>query len=157
MPLNAFWVRTQALVLFMTLLSGCSQGLDELRKNAENGDANAQALLGGHYARGKGVQQDFTEAARWYRRAADQGDAFAQYNLGVSYAEGQGVPQDYIAAHMWLSLAALRGSGEEQKQFTNARDVAAKKMTPEQIAEAQRLAQEWKPKAESNANGAAVK
>jgi TPR repeat protein len=57
------------------------------------------------------------------------------------YAQGQGVPQDYVPAHMWFDLAAAQG----EKDATELRDSLAKKMTPAQIAEAQKLAREWKP------------
>ncbi len=57
------------------------------------------------------------------------------------YYKGEGVPQDYVEAHKWLNLAAAKDS-----QHAKARDLAAAKMTREQIAEAQRLAREWKPK-----------
>jgi hypothetical protein len=56
---------------------------------------------------------------------------------------GKGIPQDYVVAHMWLNLAAARGNANALRN----RDIAAKKMTSAQIAEAQRLAREWKPKA----------
>ena len=73
----------------------------------------------------------------------------AQFNLGTMYYEGKGVPQDYIQAHMWSNLAASRFSASraDGRDFSvKLRDIAASKMTPEQIAEAQRLAREWKPK-----------
>jgi TPR repeat protein len=91
------------------------------------------------------VPQDSAEAARWYRKAADQGEAVGQFNLGGMYAEGQGVPQEYVTAHMWLNLAAAK-DGEDDA--AKARDTIAKEMTREQLAEAQRLAREWKPKPE---------
>ncbi|MDX2179094.1 MAG: tetratricopeptide repeat protein [Bryobacteraceae bacterium] len=94
--------------------------------------------------RGHGVTQDYSEAAQWFRRAAEQGDAQAQFNLGVMYYEGQGLRQDYILAHMWWNLAAARDSDDK---YAEARDLVATKMTREHIAEAQRLAREWKPKA----------
>jgi hypothetical protein len=59
------------------------------------------------------------------------------------YANGQGVPQDYVAAHMWLNLAAAQGNANASE----SRDIVANRMTPEQIAEAQRLAREWTPAA----------
>ena len=62
------------------------------------------------------------------------------------YAKGQGVTQDYVLAHMWLNLSASNSSGEDQKKMAIARDAVAAKMAPAQIAEAQRLAREWKPK-----------
>ena len=87
----------------------------ELRSLATEGDAEAQALLGGMYADGEGVPQDDGEAVRWYRLAADQGDARAQFTLGRMYGAGQGVPQDYVTAHKWANLAAAQG-------FENARE-----------------------------------
>jgi TPR repeat protein len=58
------------------------------------------------------------------------------------YYEGQGVPQDYMQAYLWSNLA---GSGGLTAAIAY-RDLAAARMTPEQIAEAQRLAREWKAK-----------
>jgi TPR repeat protein len=58
------------------------------------------------------------------------------------YFDGQGVPQDYVLAHKWLNLAAAQG-GMRSDTAVKARDNVASQMTPEQIAEAQRLAREW--------------
>ena len=66
----------------------------------------------------------------------------AQHLLGVLYDSGRGVPQDYIQAHMWYNLATSNG----QEGAAKDRDLIAEKMPSEQIAEAQRLAREWKPK-----------
>ena len=77
----------------------------------------------------------------WYAKAAAQGDAEAQVNLGVMYAEGQGVVQDYVQAHMWYNLAASQGVDTARKNRVSIE----RRMTPQQIAEAQRLAREWKP------------
>ena len=65
----------------------------------------------------------------------------AQNNLGVMYTNGEGVQQDYVRAHMWFNLSAMRG---EQRAAKN-KDNIAKRMTPAQIAEAQKLAREWRP------------
>ncbi len=63
------------------------------------------------------------------------------------YGEGQGVPQDYVQAHMWYNLAASKHPlGEVRNKAVKTRDILAEKMTPAQIAEAQKLAREWKPK-----------
>ena len=96
------------------------------------------------YDHGQGVPLDYALAVSWYRKAAEQGDGSAQNNLGVMYENGQGVPQDYVQAHMWFNLAGAL-AGEREKSVKN-RDRVAAKMTPAQIAEAQRLASEWKPK-----------
>jgi uncharacterized protein len=57
------------------------------------------------------------------------------------YAQGHGVPQDDVLAHMWFNLAAAIG----EKSAVTDRDKAAAQMTPAQVAEAQKLAREWKP------------
>ena len=93
-------------------------------------------------------QEDYAEAVRCYRRAADQGFASAQWLLGTAYETGYGVPLDYVQAHMWLNLAASRYPASQKEQRENAidgRDFVASKMTPSQIAEAQKLARDWKP------------
>lgn len=99
------------------------------------------------YFRGNGVPQDYAEAARWLRLAADGNDPNAHLMLGVRYQSGRfGLPKDYVLAHMWFTLAVERF---EYPVFRDApgnfRDEVAKLMTPDQIAEAQRLAREWKP------------
>ena len=118
-----------------------------LRKAAEQGFAEAQNDLGFMYDQGRGVPQDYAAAAVWYRKAADQGNASAQNDLGFMYGEGRGVPQDYVQAHMWFDIAAANlAIKQERDTAVRNRDKVAAKMTPAQIAEAQKLAQEWKPK-----------
>jgi TPR repeat protein len=107
---------------------------------AEHGDARAQLRLGGICYNGQGVQQDYAEAAKWTRKAAEQGYTPAQTHLGVPYWNGQGVQQDVVLGYMWLSLAAAHGPGAVKE-----RDLAASQMTHDEIAEAQRLARDWKP------------
>ena len=62
------------------------------------------------------------------------------------YGHGRGVPQNYAEAHKWANLAASRSQGEALESFAKTRVALAERMTPAQIAEAQRLAREWKPK-----------
>jgi uncharacterized protein len=112
------------------------------RDGAERGDPFGQYFLGLFYWEGKGVPQDYIEAVKWFRKAADQGFPAAQYMLGAIYGLGQGVPLDFVRAHMWLNLSGAQGN----QDATEVRDTIAKQMTPAQIAEAQRLAREWKPK-----------
>ena len=66
------------------------------------------------------------------------------------YLQGQGVPQDYIEAHKWFNLAASKSSGKGYDVAVNSREGIAEKMTPAQIAEAQRLAREWAKTHEKN-------
>ncbi|MBM3504914.1 MAG: sel1 repeat family protein [Alphaproteobacteria bacterium] len=84
---------------------------------AEQGDAEAQQLLGLMYNEGRGVPQDYAEAAKWLRRAAEQGYAAAQYNLGVMYNENRGVPQDYAEAVKWWRRAAEQGHASAQNNL----------------------------------------
>ena len=86
-------------------------------------------------------RRDYATALRLIRPLAEQGDANAQYNLGVFYDNGLGVPQDKVRAYMWFTLSAAQGR-EGAAAF---RDLIARRMTPAQIAEAQKLAREWKP------------
>jgi len=119
-------------------------------------DAEGRYQLGSAYER-PDSRQDYTETARWHRLAADQGHARAQFNLGMLYVDGEGVPQDDVLAHVWLNLAGSRagrnvrvtlvGGGESSLRDSaiRNRDITARRMTPGQLADAQRLAREWTP------------
>jgi TPR repeat protein len=115
------------------------------RLAAAQGDDNAQFNLGQMYNLGQGVPQDYAEALKWYRLAAAQGSATAQTILGEMYAEGHGVPQDYVQSHMWFNLSAANAMNPFKNDAIRWRDGLASQMTSAQIAEAQRLAREWKP------------
>ena len=86
-------------------------------------------------------RRDYATAVRLVRPLAQQGNAGAQYTLGVFYDNGLGVPQDRVTSYMWFSLSAAQGR-EGAAAF---RDLIARRMTPAQIAEAQKRAREWKP------------
>ena len=93
---------------------------------------------------GEGLPQNFQLALKWFRRPAEKGYVQAQFNLAEMYAKGLGVPQDKVVAH---NVAAARSlfAGKARE----ARDELAKSMTQKEIAEAQNMAREWKPKSES--------
>ena len=111
-------------------------------KAAIQGHTEAQVNLGVLLMYARGGQQDYKMAVYYLRRAANQGNDLAQRRLGQMHERGEGVQQDSIKAYMWYSLGAAKG-GEAGARL---RDALAKKMDPEQIAEAQKLAREWKPK-----------
>ena len=94
----------------------------------EQGNVDAQRLLGVMYARGKGVAQDDKQAAAWYRKAAEQGDANAQGRLGGMYFHGRGVAQDDKQAVAWTRKAAEQGNVGAQgllgEMYFNGRGVA---------------------------------
>jgi ribosomal protein L29 len=113
--------------------------LKELRAQAEHGDPEAQYMLG-NTLRLKG---ELAEARKWWCLAANQSHGKAQERIGDEYRYGrvtEGEP-DYVRAYMWYDLAASNGNIQAFPNKVNA----AGKMTPEQIAEAERLATEWQP------------
>ena len=141
---------------------------------AEQGNVEAQLRLGLMYHKGLGVSADRAKAMKWLRLAADQENTQAQYVLGTiywwkndyaetfklylrsaqhgygyaedylgdMYAQGFGVPVDNVQAYFWHDRAAAQGV----QNAAEKRDLIAKKLTPDEIAHAQKLAQEWKPK-----------
>jgi len=119
-----------------------------LRSAAEKGDAFAAYMVGDAFNRGEGRQFDPAAAAKWFKVSAEKGNVLAQYELGRLLAIGQGVPQDFVRAHMWMNLAAAKMDlvlPKFRKRAAQARDAIAAQMTPEQVAEAQKLAREWEP------------
>ncbi len=103
---------------------------------AQGGDPRAQYSLATAYRLGAGVEPDLAEAVNWYQQAAAQGNAGAQRDLGLQHLRGEGVLQDFVQARLWLSRAAAQGDEAAAK----ALERLAKKMTPNQIAEADQLA-----------------
>lgn len=85
---------------------------------------------------------DYRGALKEFRPMAEEGNAAAQLLLGFMYERGQGVPQDYVQAHLWFNLAARQGD----EKAARMRDELGSRMTSEQVAEANRLAVQWKPR-----------
>lgn len=121
---------------------GVSKDYSEAAKlyilSAEQGYSPAQYNLGLLYGNGYGVLQDYLEAVKWLKLAAEDKLQWAHSDLGVMYYNGTGVPKDYVRAYMWANLGASEGNEKGIK----LRDEVAKKMTPEQILEAQKLSRE---------------
>ena len=86
-----------------------AQNIATLKQQAAHGKAAAQCSLGGMYEDGKGVPQDYAQAALWYRKAAEQGYAEAQFFLGSLYLDGHGVPQDNVQGEAWFHKADEQG------------------------------------------------
>jgi TPR repeat protein len=112
--------------------------LKSFQRAALQGDARAQYNLGQMYSQGQGAPQDDAEAVKCYRLAALQGHVDAQINLGSMYARGQGVLLDKVRAYMWFDIAAASGNA----RATMNRDIAARKITAAQIAEARKMARD---------------
>ncbi len=117
------------------------------QKAAAQDYAPAQYNLGVMYDKARGVTLNYEQAMQWYRKAAVQNYAPALYNIGLLYYYGQGIPQDYAQAYLWVSLAvnalpadAKKTITADQQKFSDMRKQIAAKMTPEQIAEGDKLA-----------------
>jgi uncharacterized protein len=115
---------------------------------AQDGDPAAQAALGYLYAMGRGVPQNYTQAALWYRRAAEQGNSDGQYELGLLYDKGQGVPQNVIQAEKWLILAAAGAPKAQAEDHIRMRDAIRTKLTNGELAQARMEALAFRPRRE---------
>ncbi len=92
---------------------------------------------------------DYATALRLWRPLAEQGYAPAQNKLGFMHNKGRGVPQDDVLSYMWFNLAASRYPLTRLRDnAVEGRDAVAERMTPAQIAEAQKLVREWRPRDE---------
>jgi uncharacterized protein len=119
---------------------------ERLLERARNGEVDAQFELGKNYETGRiGLPKDFAQAQYWYRKAADQGDPYAEASLGILFNFGKGVQRDYAQAYVWYERAAMHAQGGNRDSIVELRDGIAENLTPRQIAEAKRLAREWKP------------
>jgi TPR repeat protein len=132
---------------------------------AGQGSSYAENVVGVAYEHGFQVAQDDAEAFRWYRRAANKiydrpGNTWIhspQYNIAAMYASGRGTAQDYVRALMWFNLAVSFGDTKPPAPLgiklvdtptstgVEQRDRLMSLMTSAQIAEAERMAREWRP------------
>lgn len=123
------------------------QALTWFEKAAAQNETRAQSAVGYMYDIGQGVAADPKRAQDWYEKAAAGGDAFAQYNLGSMYGTGRGIERNDMKAYMWFSIAEDNVTSAGGKTATSTAAQSKKlvegQLTPEQIAEAQRLAREW--------------
>ncbi len=96
---------------------------------AQQGNAQAQLVLGTLYQHGRGVQQNNMEALKWIERSAEQGNRIAQYNLGVIYYEGKIVSRDNDEAYKWIKRAA-DGGYQKAKEWVDASKREREKIDP---------------------------
>jgi uncharacterized protein len=115
------------------------EALNWFKKAAEYDNVDAENSLGQRYELGDGVEQDYALAAYWFRKASEHvpnlgGAGQGRNNLGILYMDGTGVPKDFVQAYKWFLLAGV----DENVSLVQG------KMTPEQILQAQHLADDWK-------------
>ncbi|MBC8326356.1 MAG: SEL1-like repeat protein [Verrucomicrobia subdivision 3 bacterium] len=82
----------------------------------------------------KALSKDF----KALKALVEKNDAKAQSALGDKYYTGKGVLKDHVTAYAWWNIAAFSGDADAKK----SKGIIAKKMTEEQIAEAQKLSKE---------------
>jgi len=119
------------------------QALNWFLLSAKAGNSSAQNNLGMMHYQGWGVPSNHNAAAEWYRKAAEQGNPSGQTSLGSCYLRGHGVPKDPIQAYKWCLLGAAGGDAAGRTLAENI----AQKLTPGDVAEGQKLARAFKPKA----------
>ncbi|MGA7081481.1 MAG: GAF domain-containing protein [Terriglobales bacterium] len=116
-----------------------AKSLEELRKLADAGDAEAQWQMGLRYHNGDGVPHDDAQSMQWFLRAAEQGHVTAQATLGAYYWAGRGVPEDLSKAYFWSAIANARGDEASKIRL----EVLASRMTKAQISAAREQADAW--------------
>ncbi|MEL7152036.1 MAG: tetratricopeptide repeat protein [Pseudomonadota bacterium] len=109
---------------------------------ARSGNADAEELIGVMYALGLGVERDPERAFEWYLRSSMKGHPGAQSGVGWYYEVGLGMPApDLVRAYLWYALSAIGGDPDAAISL----EEVVKKMTPEEIARAQILIDDYKP------------
>jgi TPR repeat protein len=109
------------------------------RPLADQGNAEAQELIGNMYIAGVVVKQDYAEGVKWIQKAAEQGYEVAQWRLSLIYRHGWfGAKQDWAEALFWEFLAAKKIPPDDI-------DNPTKHLTPEQIQAVKKRVAEWKP------------
>jgi hypothetical protein len=113
---------------------------------AQEGDAEAQTLVGEIYEKGLGIQPDYQAAAVWYQKAADQNYARAQINLGQLYEKGQGVEKDLVKAMGWYRRAS--GLDAQGLQFISSVEIAAREAEQAELKDLRELVEQQKEELE---------
>ncbi|MDR1907264.1 MAG: sel1 repeat family protein [Holosporales bacterium] len=94
-----------------------SMAIDDLRKLALSGDAVGQAGYAERLISGCGVQENPSEAAKFFKLAADQGNELGLISYGMCLSEGLGVEKDVVESNKYLKLAADKGSVRGQVAY----------------------------------------
>ena len=116
-----------------------AESLADLRKLADQGDADAQWQMGVRYHNGEDVPQDDMQAMQWFQRAGEQGNVAAQSALGAYYWAGRGVPEDLSKAYFWSAIALAHGDENSKVRLEGL----ASQMTRTQVSEARQQAEVW--------------
>jgi TPR repeat protein len=102
-------------------------------------NALAQYYLGMMYFKGQGVEKNYEEAGKWFRKAAENRLPQAQYKLAELYTDGEGVPRDFEFAYIWYSV----GAAHKHKLSQNAVEKARTKLSKNELGEADKMVAEF--------------
>ena len=116
-----------------------AKSLADLRKLADQGDADAQWQMGVRYHNAEDVPHDDAQAMQWFLRAAEQGNVAAQSALGAYYWAGRGVPEDLSKAYFWSAIALAQGDENSKVRLEGL----ASQMTHAQVSAARQQAEVW--------------
>jgi len=116
-----------------------AKSLADLRKLADQGDADAQWQMGVRYHNAEDVPHDDAQAMQWFLRAAEQGNVAAQSALGAYYWAGRGVPEDLSKAYFWSAIALAQGDENSKDRLEGL----ASQMTHAQVSAARQQAEVW--------------
>jgi hypothetical protein len=110
-------------------------------KQGHTDDQSAYACyaLGYFYREGLSVERDQELAVRWFQKAAELGNVSAQVSLANAYSSGVGITRDAVRALMWMRVSEAQG---DQHVLAERERISAL-MTTAEIAEAERLSQQW--------------
>lgn len=113
----AIFVITFGISLLLGPAGALSQkNTPDIKQKAEQGDAEAQFMMGISYKTGlagmiagTGAKVDYKEALKWFTKAAEQGDGRACNEIGLIYANGWDVRKDPKEAFKWFHESAKHG------------------------------------------------
>ena len=89
-----------------------------LEMSANQGNTQAQFLLGSNYANGVGVKQDYKKAIKYLEQANGKGDSKVPLMLGLLYIMGgNGIEQDKIKTYQYWNEAAKQGNAQAEKNL----------------------------------------
>lgn len=90
---------------------------DAAKVERQRNEVSANYRHGVQFAEGDGVTQDYTAAARFYRKAAEAGYAPAQYVLAELHEKSLGGERDLKQAAGWYRKAAGQGNAQAQNKL----------------------------------------
>lgn len=105
------------LCLVGLAIAGCMSEFDRTKTKAEQGDPEAQYMLGVAFINGMETPRNYSEALEWITKAANQGSADAQSELGRIYRAGEVITVDHDRSTYWFSKAAKSGNAQAQYEL----------------------------------------